>query len=210
MEYLKVALPKGRLAEDVIGIFNKAGIPIDVNTKTRKLILKDSKSKFEIMFVKPSDVVTYVNEGACDIGVVGKDTLIESKLDVYELLDLKIGTCKMVVASLEDTNLDDIEELVVASKYPTIAKEYFKSIGRQVRLVKLNGSVELGPLVNLSDCIVDIYETGKTLKANGLKVDADIMNLSARLIVNKQSYRRYKKRIKDIVNKIKESGGIDA
>ena len=206
-DYLKIALPKGRLAYQVFDMMNNAGYSIDVEEKTRKLIIKDDVNKFIYMFIKPTDIVTYVDQGVCDIGVVGKDSIVEEDKDIYELMDLEIGKCKMVVAGEDESILENISSIRVASKYPKIAKDYFDSINIRADIVKLNGSVELGPLVGLSDVIVDIFETGSTLKANNLLVVSDIFDISCRLISNKVSYRINNKVIKELESRLLEKRG---
>jgi ATP phosphoribosyltransferase len=199
---LKLALPKGRLSEAVFSLLGQCGYLFNQSTSSRQLVVEDDINQFTYYFVKPSDVVTYVEEGVCDIGVVGSDTLDEQTSDVYELLDLKIGVCKMVVAGKNDMPINKIKR--IATKYPRIAKSYFNQLNQSVSIVKLNGSVELGPLVGLSDAIVDIYETGSTLRANGLDVLDDVMPISSRLIVNKESYRRLALPIQSLLEKLEE------
>ncbi|MEC9485315.1 MAG: ATP phosphoribosyltransferase [Candidatus Izemoplasma sp.] len=202
--YLKFALPKGRLADSVFSVLEKAGYKIEVPKKTRKLVVTDEANQFKYYFVKPSDVVTYVDEGVCDIGVVGKDTILESSASVYELFDLGIGKCKMVVAGLPNYTYQG--ELRVATKYPKIAREYYAKTNQTVNIVKLNGSVELGPILGLSDVIVDIYETGRTLRANGLEVIDDFLDISSRVIANKASYRQKYTEIKTLLNRLEQEG----
>lgn len=206
-EYITVALAKGRLAELSINIFEKLGFDVqEMKSKTRKLIFTDEKNKFKFILVKASDVPVYVEYGAADIGVVGKDTLLESGKDVYEIMDLGFGKCRMAVAG----PLEMRDKLVgrnimrVASKYPHIARDYFHRVkGQTVDIIKLNGSVELGPLVGLSDVIVDIVESGKTLKENGLEVLEDVCELSARLVVNRVSLKMHRERILKLMSDIK-------
>ena len=206
-EYVTVALAKGRLAELSIDIFEKLGFDVaQMREKSRKLIFTDENRKFRFILVKASDVPTYVEYGAADIGVVGKDTLLESGKDLYEVLDLGFGACKMAVAGpakmrgkLEGRNI-----MRVASKYPDIAREYFHGVkGQTVDIIKLNGSVELGPLVGLSDVIVDIVESGKTLIENGLEVLEDICPLSARMVVNRVSMKLHREEIVSLIKEIK-------
>lgn len=206
-EYVTVALAKGRLAELSIEIFGRLGFDVaEMQTKTRKLIFTDTKKKFRFILVKASDVPTYVEYGAADIGVVGKDTLLESGKDLYEVLDLGFGTCKMAVAGPAELKgkLEGRNIMRVASKYPEIARDYFHGVkGQTVDIIKLNGSVELGPLVGLSEVIVDIVESGKTLHENGLTVLEDVCPLSARLVVNRVSMKLHRKEIVDLIEKIK-------
>lgn len=206
-EYVTVALAKGRLAELSVDIFEKTGYDVAaLKTKTRRLIFTDDKNKIKFILVKASDVPTYVEYGAADIGIVGKDTLMESNKNLYEVLDLGFGKCKMAVAGpieMKD-KLDGQNIMRVASKYPRIAREYFHKVkGQTVDIIKLNGSVELGPLVGLSEVIVDIVESGKTLKENGLDVLEDICELSARLVVNRVSMKLKRDKIINIIEKMK-------
>lgn len=206
-EYLTVALAKGRLAELSIDIFERLGYDVaEMKTKTRKLIFTDEKKKFRFILVKASDVPTYVEYGAADIGVVGKDTLLESGKNLYEVLDLGFGTCKMAVAGPAEMRgkLEGRNIMRVASKYPEIARDYFhRTKGQTVDIIKLNGSVELGPLVGLSEVIVDIVESGKTLHENGLEVLEDICPLSARLVVNRVSMKLHREVIVRLIHEIK-------
>ncbi len=203
MRYLTVALAKGRLAELAIDIFTQIGMNCaEMKEKTRRLIFTDEKNKMKFILVKASDVPTYVEYGAANIGIVGKDTLLEENRNLYEMVDLGFGKCKMAVcgpAKLKG-RLNRITSLRVASKYPRIAQKYFRDDkGQTIDIIKLNGSVELAPLVGLSDVIVDIVETGKTLKENGLDVLEEICPLSARFVVNKVSMKMEKERILSIV-----------
>lgn len=206
-EYITVALAKGRLAELSINIFEKLGFDVqEMKSKTRKLIFTDEKNKFKFILVKASDVPVYVEYGAADIGVVGKDTLLESGKDVYEIMDLGFGKCRMAVAGPSEMRdkLVGRNIMRVASKYPHIARDYFHRLkGQTVDIIKLNGSVELGPLVGLSDVIVDIVESGKTLKENGLEVLEDVCELSARLVVNRVSLKMHRERILKLMSDIK-------
>ena len=206
-EYITVALAKGRLAELSINIFEKLGFDVqEMKSKTRKLIFTDEKNKFKFILVKASDVPVYVEYGAADIGVVGKDTLLESGKDVYEIMNLGFGKCRMAVAGPSEMRdkLVGRNIMRVASKYPHIARDYFHRVkGQTVDIIKLNGSVELGPLVGLSDVIVDIVESGKTLKENGLEVLEDVCELSARLVVNRVSLKMHRERILKLMSDIK-------
>lgn len=207
-EYITVALAKGRLADLSVEIFEKLGYDVaELKTKTRKLIFTDEKNKFKFILVKASDVPIYVEYGAADIGIVGKDTLLESGKDVYEILDLGFGKCKMAVAGPASMRgkLDGRNIMRVASKYPHIARDYFHRVkGQTVDIIKLSGSVELGPLVGLSEVIVDIVESGKTLVENGLEVLENVCELSARLIVNRVSVKIHRERIMELAAKMKE------
>lgn len=208
MRYLTVALAKGRLAELAMDIFNEIGIDCsEMKEKSRKLVFTDEKSKMKFFLVKASDVPTYVEYGAADIGIVGKDTLLEESRNLYEMVDLGFGKCRMCVCgdpSLKD-KLHSMTSLKVASKYPNIARKYFQDdLGQTIDIIKLNGSVELGPLVGLSDVIVDIVETGSTLHENGLDVLEEICPLSARFVVNKVSMKMERERIMAMVNAFAE------
>ena len=208
MRYLTVALAKGRLAELAMEMFISIGMDCsEMKEKTRKLIFTDEKNKMKFILVKATDVATYVEYGAADIGIVGKDTLLEDSRNLYEMVDLGFGKCKMAVCGPAELkgSLHSMPNLRVASKYPHIAAKYFQEdCGQTIELIKLNGSVELAPLVGLSDVIVDIVETGKTLKENGLEVLEDVVPLSARFVVNKVSMKMERERIMDIVEKFKE------
>ena len=201
-----IALPKGRLAEQTIEVLEKCGVGCaPLKSDTRKLVLYDEEQKFKFVFVKPTDVPTYIERGAADLGIAGKDTLLESNADVYEVLDLKFGHCRMCVAGFKKRDGKVTKSnLRVATKYVNIAKQYYDSKGVNVDIIKLNGSVELGPIVGLSDVIVDIVESGKTLQANGLSVLEEICDLTARLIVNKISFKTKSDVIRPLIKKISE------
>lgn len=199
---ITIALPKGRLSKQVLALLQEAGYENKIDPKSRLLIQKDEENNLTYMFVKPSDVITYVTEGICDIGFVGSDSLIEAEPDLYQLMDLGIGKCKMVIAGLDDTALNKNESVRVASKYPKIARAYFKEQNMKASVVKLNGSVELGPLVGLSDVIVDIYETGSTLRANNLRLIRELFDISTMLISNKSSYRMKRNEIEEIISNL--------
>jgi ATP phosphoribosyltransferase len=186
---LTVALSKGRILEQTLGLLREAGIPVPQDIETsRKLILPSRNGEITFILAKPVDVPTYVEYGAADLGVVGKDVLIEAGRDLYELLDLNIGRCKMSVAGLPETPSYSAMPRV-ATKYPRIATDYFRSRGQQVEVIFLNGSVELAPLIGLAERIVDVVETGRTLKENGLVVQEDILDVSTRLVANRMSFR---------------------
>lgn len=190
MDYLNVALPKGRLGEKVLAIFEEAGFPCPaIHEAGRKLIFENEEAKVRYFWVKPSDVAIYVERGAADIGVAGKDILLEYQPDIYELLDLKIGKCKMAVAAKKDFRDNPGRTLRVATKFSHIAADYYLSKGRDIDIIHLNGSIELAPILGLSDVIVDIVETGTTLRENDLIVVEDVVPISARLIANKASYK---------------------
>lgn len=208
MKYLTVALAKGRLAQLTIDMFISMGMDCaEMKQKTRKLIFTDEKNKMRFILVKASDVPTYVEYGAADIGIVGKDTLLEEGRNLYEMVDLGFGACNMAVCGPIEMKekMHKINNLRVASKYPEIAKKYFQDeLGETIELIKLNGSVELAPLVGLSDVIVDIVETGKTLKENGLDVLEIICPLSARFVVNKVSMKMHPERIMSMVEEFRK------
>ncbi len=187
---LNIALPKGRLGEKVYDMFEKAGFPCpSIKENNRKLIFENEEADVRYFWVKPSDVAIYVERGAADIGVAGKDILLEYGPDIYELLDLNIGKCRMCVAGPKDFHDDKRRTLVVATKFSKTAQAYYSSIGRDIDIIHLNGSIEIAPILGLSDVIVDIVETGTTLKQNDLAVLETIFPISARLIANKSSFK---------------------
>ncbi len=203
MDYINVALPKGRLGEKVYDLFEKAGFECpSIKENNRKLIFENSQKKIRFFWVKPSDVAIYVERGAADIGVAGKDILLEYEPDVYELLDLKMGKCDMAVAGKKDFVDDNQKTLVVATKFKNIASNFYSKKGRDIDIVKLNGSIEIAPILALADVIVDIVETGKTLKENDLVVIEKFLPISARLIANKASFKFKKQKIQAIKNSI--------
>ncbi len=207
--YLTFALTKGRLASKTLALLEEIGITCEEmkDKDSRKLIFVNEELKLKFFLAKGPDVPTYVEYGAADIGVVGKDTILEENRRVYEVLDLGFGKCRMCVCGPASAKklLENHERIRVATKYPVIAQNYFYNTKHQtVDLIKLNGSVELGPLVSLSDVIVDIVETGSTLRENGLDVLEEICPLSARMIVNQVSMQMETKRIRDIVMALKE------
>ena len=202
---VSIALPKGRLGNKAYGILQKSGYTVgELADDSRKLVFENEESGVRYFLVKPSDVAIYVEYGAADIGVVGKDVLLESGADVYELLDLGIGKCRMCVAAREDYVEDTGRATVVATKFPRVARAYFMDTNREIEVIKLYGSIELAPLLGMSDVIVDLVETGTTLKENKLKVTEEIFPVSARLIANKAAYKFKEKEIGEIVNRIKE------
>ena len=201
---LNVALPKGRLGEKVYAMFEKAGFECpSIKENNRKLIFENEQVGVRYFWVKPSDVAIYVERGAADIGVAGKDILLEYEPDIYELLDLDIGKCRMAVAAKEDFRDDPQNTLRVATKFSNIAKNYYAGKGREIDIIHLNGSIEIAPILGLSDVIVDIVETGTTLKENNLKVFETIVPISARLISNKASYKFKSASIDAIVESIR-------
>ena len=202
-EFLNIALPKGRLGEKVYALFAKAGYECpSVLEPNRKLIFENPEKKVRYFWVKPSDVAIYVERGAADIGVAGKDILLEYSPDVYELIDLKAGKCKMAVAAKSDFVDNKTKTLRVATKFAHIAKDFYRSAGRDIDIIKLNGSIEIAPILGLSDVIVDIVETGETLKENNLVVIDSIVPISARFIANKSASKFKERAIKTAVEKI--------
>ncbi|MBO5492112.1 MAG: ATP phosphoribosyltransferase [Pyramidobacter sp.] len=197
---LNVALPKGRLGEKVYAMFARAGYECpEVLEPGRRLIFENPATKVRYFWVKPSDVAIYVERGAADIGVAGKDILLEHEPDVYELLDLKTGICRMAVAAKSDFRDNPERTLRVASKFVNIARAYYAAQGRDIDIIQINGSVELAPILDLSDVIVDIVETGTTLKENDLHVIDTVVPISARLIANKASFKFKNEQIVGIV-----------
>ena len=187
---LNIALPKGRLGEKVYAMFAKAGFECpELLEPGRKLIFDNEALGVRYFWVKPSDVAIYVERGAADIGVAGKDILLEYRPDVYELLDLKVGKCRMAVAAPDGFRDDMNRTLRVATKFSRIARDYYTSVGRDIDIIHLNGSIEIAPILGLSDVIVDIVETGTTLKENNLSVIEEIVPISARLIANKSGFK---------------------
>lgn len=187
---LNIALPKGRLGEKVYAMFEAAGFECpSIKEQNRKLIFENEAVGVRYFWVKPSDVAIYVERGAADIGVAGKDILLEYEPDVYELFDLDIGKCRMAVAAKNDFRDDPQKTLRVATKFSNIARNYYTAQGRDIDIIHLNGSIEIAPILGLSDVIVDIVETGTTLKENNLSVYETIVPISARLIANKASYK---------------------
>jgi ATP phosphoribosyltransferase len=204
MTHLTVAMAKGRTADQALTFLDKAGVRFsEFHNGSRKLVIFDDTDKVKLIFVKAVDVPIYVEKGAADIGIVGKDTIMEDPVDVYELLDLGIGKCQLAVAGFPDKEFSSSATLTVASKYPAVAKNYFEGKGIRVETIKLNGSVELAPLIGMSDVIVDIVESGATLKENGLVVLEEIADVSARLIVNKASYATKTTQIQQFISDLK-------
>ena len=212
MDNIVIAIAKGRIEKDVYRRLKILNMEDCIETDSRKLIFTDEENKITYIHVKPSDVVTYVEKGVADLGIVGKDTILENENDdeVYELLDLGFGKCKFSVAGIKGKNNYSKEEILkVATKYPHIAKNYFKSRGQYIDIIKLNGSVELAPIVGLSDVIVDLVETGNTLKVNGLEIVEDMCNISSRIIANRVSYKFNKEKIENIVEKFASTLNIE-
>ncbi len=189
-DYLNIALPKGRLGETVYGMFEKAGFPCaGMLGNSRRLVFEDPQAAVRYFWVKPSDVPIYVERGAADIGVAGRDILLETAPEVYELIDLEVGRCFIAVAGKRDFRDDTRKTLRVATKFPRIAGEYYANQSRDIDIIRLNGSIELAPILGLSDVIVDIVETGGTLRENNLVVLETILPVSARLIANKVGFK---------------------
>ncbi len=204
-EMLQIALPKGRLGEKIYKMFAEAGFDCpEILEDTRKLIFENKEAGVCFFWVKPSDVAIYVERGAADIGVVGKDILLEYKPEVFELLDLNVGKCYMAVAGKEGFRDNTENTLRVATKFTNIATDYYRKRGRDIDIIKLNGSIELAPLLNLSDVIVDIVETGTTLRENNLKPLERIIPISARLISNRASYQFKNEAIGKVVKGLRE------
>ena len=202
---INIALPKGRLGEKAYGMFEAAGFECpSIKEENRKLIFENPEKGVRYFWVKPSDVVIYVERGAADIGIAGKDIILEYKPDIYEFADLGIGRCRMAVAAKKDFCDRRDRTLKVATKFPNIAKSYYSSLSREIDIIKLNGSIELAPILGLSDVIVDIVETGKTLYENDLEPKSDIVNISARLVANKVSYKFKNERIKEICEQVEK------
>ncbi|MFW6238605.1 MAG: ATP phosphoribosyltransferase [Halanaerobiales bacterium] len=213
MEKLRTALPKGRLLEPVVEILKEAGLiqpGLDIDSISRKLVFEDKDTGDSFLLAKPKDVPAYVEHGAADIGVTGKDVIDEHGKKLYELADLEIGACDLVVAVPEATGITSLEEIPehsrVATSYPEITEEFFDAAGIQVEVIYLYGSVELAPLVGLADYIVDITSTGRTLRKNNLVPVAEVMSSSARLVVNNVSYRSKHDRVRKIIEAIETSG----
>ncbi len=207
---INVALPKGRLGEKVYAMFEAAGYDCpSIKENNRKLIFENTEKQIRYFWVKPSDVSIYVERGAADIGVCGKDILLEYSPDVYELLDLNMGKCRMAVAAKKDFYDDGSRTLRVATKFVNIASRHYAAKGREIDIIKLNGSIELAPILSLSDVIVDIVETGTTLRENDLDVVETVVPISARLIANKAAFRFKTEEIERIAKEIKEQVKTD-
>lgn len=201
---ITVALAKGRLADKTIEILEKCGLDLsDLKEPGRRLVFFDASKEFRFIFVKPTDVPTYVEYGAADLGVCGEDTLLEEDKNIYELLDLGLGKCKLAVAGYADVNLKR-DSLRVATKYENVAKRYYAGKEQNIEIIKLSGSIELGPVIGLSDVILDIVESGKTLEENKLVVLEDVARCSARLAANKVSLKVKGAAIRPLVAKMKE------
>lgn len=203
---ISIALPKGRLGNKAYKLLEACGYTIsELMDESRKLVFRNEESGVQYFLVKPTDVPVYVSYGVADLGVVGKDVLIESDADVYSLMDLGIGKCRMCVAAKEDYVEDKSRPVIVATKFPNIARDYYEKQDREIEIIKLYGSIELAPILGMSDVIVDIVETGTTLRENHLKVFEEIMPLSAQLIANKTNYKFKEGEIREVVAKLREA-----
>ncbi|HIY04692.1 MAG TPA: ATP phosphoribosyltransferase [Candidatus Anaerotignum merdipullorum] len=202
-EYLNIALPKGRLGERAYAMLDGIGFGCpSILEQNRKLIFENTENRVRYFWVKPSDVAVYVERGAADVGIVGKDILLEQNAEVYELLDLGIGVCRMAVAGFRGTRISTDRTLRVATKYPNIAREYFRSQSIEIEIIQLHGSIEIAPILHMSDVIVDIVETGTTLRENNLEPLETIVPISARLIANKASYQFNRERMLEMCRRM--------
>jgi ATP phosphoribosyltransferase len=203
MSVLTIAMPKGRIFKEAAGLLQEAGYELPPEfDESRKLIIEVPNENLRFILSKPMDVPTYVEYGVADIGIAGKDVMLEEERDVYELLDLKISHCYLAVAGLPNTTMSEVAPKI-ATKYPNIASSYFREQGEQVEIIKLNGSIELAPIIGLADRIVDIVSSGQTLKENGLIEYEKIVSISSRLIANPVSYRTKDERIRQLVERLK-------
>lgn len=203
---ISIALTKGRIEKEAIKLLEKAGFGTEeLKDKGRKLVFNDTKKDIRYFLVKANDTVTYVEHGVADIAIVGKDTLLEKEENYYEVLDLGMGKCKFIVATLPDANIfNRIGHIKIGTKYPEVAKRYFEGKGMDVEIIKIEGSVELAPILGISEGIVDIMETGTTLKENGLVVVDEICDISSRVIVNKSSFKLKRNEINSFIDKLRE------
>lgn len=202
---INIALPKGRLGEKAYGVFEEIGYGCpSIRETNRKLIFENEENGVRYFWVKPSDVAVYVERGVADVGVVGKDILLEQSSDVYELLDLGMGKCRMAVAGKKGGRIDTDRTLRVATKFPHIAREYYRKQSLEIEIIELHGSIEIAPILGMSDVIVDIVETGTTLLENDLEPWEDIVPISARLIANKASYKFLNEPIRKMCEKMNE------
>ncbi len=204
MRPIRIALTKGRLEKSTVALFEKIGLDCThLLNKGRRLILPIPGTNFEVVLAKAADVITYIENGVCDIGVVGKDTIMEYGGSFFEVTDLGLGKCRFALACKEGADFySGYAEKTIATKYPNVSRQFFEKKGMDVRIVKIEGSVELAPLLGLSDAIVDIVETGTTLRENGLAVIEDVAQVSARIIVNTVSMKLYQKEIEDLIAQI--------
>ena len=200
---LNIALPKGRLGDQVYSLLAQIGYDCSsIYEQNRKLVFESKENNVRYLLVKPSDVAIYVEHHAADVGIVGKDILAESQPDVYELLDLGLGKCRMCVAAKSDYMEDKDRTLRVATKFVNIAKDHYAKLNRDIDIIKLNGSIELAPILGLSDVIVDIVESGSTIRENNLKIIEEFMPISARFIANKTSFKFQNETIRQMVDKL--------
>ncbi|GAQ01610.1 ATP phosphoribosyltransferase [Companilactobacillus farciminis] len=203
---LKIALTKGRVEKQVIPLLEKAGIDCtQLRNKKRRLIFKSTSQPFEFILAKGPDVTTFLERGVVDIGIVGSDILTEHRNSQYELLDLRTGQCQFVLASTEDFDPDEPKRKIIGTKYPNITKDYFDSLGQDVEIIKIEGSVELAPLIGLTDAIVDITETGTTLRENNLKVFDYLNKVSTRVVVNRMALKQRPQEIFEFIDQLKKS-----
>jgi len=204
---VRIAITKGRIEKYAVDIFQESGIDCqELINKGRKLIFHDSVNNIDFVLVKAIDVLTYVDHGVVDIGIVGKDVLLEQNKNYYEVLDLKMGKCKFAIAALPDTNLNEgYNRKKIATKYPNVARNYFRGKGQDVEIIKIEGSVELAPILGLSDAILDIVETGNTLKENGLVILEEVCDISARVVVNIASMKLKREEILNIISMLQNS-----
>ncbi|TFD95837.1 MULTISPECIES: ATP phosphoribosyltransferase [Jeotgalibacillus] len=204
MKELTIAMPKGRIFEEAVVMLKEAGynLPPEFDD-SRKLIIEVPEENLRFILAKPMDVPTYVEHGVADIGIAGKDVMLEEERDVYELLDLKISHCYLAVAGLPDTKMNEVAPRI-ATKYPNVASSYFREQGEQVEIIKLNGSIEIAPIIGLTDRIVDIVSTGRTLKENGLVEYEHIVDITSRLIANPVSYRLMHDRISEMTSRLEK------
>jgi ATP phosphoribosyltransferase len=208
--FLTIAMPKGRIFEEAVELLRQAGYKLPPEFEdSRKLIIEVEEENFRFILAKPMDVPTYVEHGVADLGIAGKDVMLEEERDVYELLDLKISHCYLATAGLPNTKMNDVAPKV-ATKYPHVAAAYFREQGEQVEIIKLNGSIELAPIIGLADRIVDIVSTGRTLKENGLVEYERIADITSRLIVNPVSYRMQDSRISELVERLSQVINVSA
>ena len=203
---VNVALPKGRLGEKVYKLFEAAGYGCEDIFEGRKLVLENKEAGVRYFWVKPSDVPIYVERGAADVGACGRDILLEYEPNVYELRDLGLGKCRMVVAAPEGFSDESEYPLRVATKFVNIAQDYYASVGRDIDIIHLNGSIEIAPILGLSDVIVDLVETGRTLRENNLRVYEEIMDISTRLIANRSGYNFKSEAINEMLERLQKAG----
>lgn len=211
MKSLQIALTKGRLEKSAVALLERAGVDCAMlHEKSRKLIFKSEDAPYSFILAKAPDVTTYVKHGVADIGIVGKDVLMEQDKEHYEMLDLKIGRCQFCLASTPSYDPSDYRRKIIATKYPTVATKYFRERGEDVEIIKIEGSVEMAPILGLADAIIDIVETGSTLRENGLVIFDTMYAISARLIVNKASLKRNKAQIFELIDLLENTLEEDA